>query len=97
MSDTVIEIRPVVTELVIGKGVGKTTVEVSRPRVEILTIGVQGPEGPPGTEGGPSAYQIAVANGFTGSEAQWLASLVGPQGPAGEPEIEGVIIDGGNF
>lgn len=29
---------------------------------------------------GPSAYAVAVANGFVGTEAQWLASLVGPPG-----------------
>lgn len=36
---------------------------------------------------GYSAYQVAVMNGFKGTEAEWLASLVGsmgPQGPAGE-------------
>lgn len=27
---------------------------------------------------GSSAYEIAVANGFVGTEAEWLASLVGP-------------------
>ena len=31
-----------------------------------------------------SAYAIAVKNGFEGSEEEWLASLVGPQGPKGE-------------
>ena len=59
--------------------------------------GVPGPQGPAGAAGadgadGDSAYQIAVANGFVGTEPQWLASLVGadgadgavgPQGPAG--------------
>lgn len=35
--------------------------------------GLQGPPGNPG----PSAYDIAVANGFVGTEAQWLASLAG--------------------
>lgn len=40
--------------------------------------GGSGPAGPDGA----SAYQIAVANGFVGTEAQWLASLVGPVGPA---------------
>lgn len=33
---------------------------------------------------GDSAYQVAVANGFTGTEIEWLASLVGPQGKQGE-------------
>jgi hypothetical protein len=32
---------------------------------------------------GLSAYQIAQLNGFTGTEAEWLASLEGPQGPQG--------------
>ncbi|MFE3836947.1 hypothetical protein [Pseudogemmobacter sonorensis] len=34
---------------------------------------------------GPSAYEVAVANGFIGDEEEWLESLVGPQGPAGTP------------
>ena len=32
---------------------------------------------------GDSAYEVALANGFAGPESAWLASLVGPQGPAG--------------
>ena len=38
-----------------------------------------------GTNGtnGSSAYQLVVAGGYVGTEAQWLASLVGAQGPAG--------------
>lgn len=34
-------------------------------------------------EDGLSAYQIAVNNGFVGTEAQWLASLKGPKGDQG--------------
>jgi len=45
--------------------------------------GIPGPEGPPGPAGA-SAYEIAVQNGFTGTEAEWLASLKGEQGPQGE-------------
>lgn len=41
--------------------------------------GGQGPQGPQGF----SAYQIAVFNGFIGTEEEWLASLVGAQGPEG--------------
>lgn len=42
-----------------------------------------GPPGAPGSPGSPgadglSAYQIAVAGGFVGTEADWLASLIGP-------------------
>lgn len=32
--------------------------------------------------GGASAYDVAVTNGFVGTEAEWLASLVGPPGAA---------------
>jgi len=32
---------------------------------------------------GLSAYAVAVENGFTGTEAEWLLSLVGPAGPTG--------------
>lgn len=57
--------------------------------------GIPGPEGPPGPPGkdgepgppgadGKSAYQIAVGNGFTGTEDEWLASLKGEPGPPGE-------------
>lgn len=50
--------------------------------------GVQGVQGDPGADGvdgadGPSAYAVAVANGFVGNEATWLASLIGPEGPQG--------------
>lgn len=38
--------------------------------------------GPSGPEG-PSAYDVAVANGFEGTEPDWLSSLIGPQGPQG--------------
>ena len=33
---------------------------------------------------GPSAYEVAVENGFTGSETEWLESLKGPAGEAGK-------------
>ena len=45
--------------------------------------GEQGSQGLPGVDG-TSAYQIAVSNGFAGTEEEWLASLVGPQGIQGE-------------
>lgn len=58
------------------------------------TYSVLGPPGPPGAKGDPgnpgaagadgqSAYEVAVANGFVGSQAAWLASLQGPQGDPG--------------
>ena len=39
-----------------------------------------------------SAYAIAVKNGFSGTEQEWLASLVGPQGPQGA-SVTGAKID----
>lgn len=33
---------------------------------------------------GDSAYQVAVDNGFVGTEAQWLVSLIGPTGAKGD-------------
>lgn len=32
---------------------------------------------------GLSAYEVAVSEGYVGTEAEWLASLVGPQGEQG--------------
>lgn len=47
-----------------------------------------------GGKGSPglSAYEVAVENGFVGTEADWLASLegpTGPQGPQGDPGPQG--------
>lgn len=38
---------------------------------------------------GASAYEIAVAGGFAGTQAQWLASLVGSQGAPGADGADG--------
>lgn len=38
---------------------------------------------------GDSAYEVAVANGFVGDEAAWLASLVGPKGDTGDQGAPG--------
>lgn len=38
---------------------------------------------------GRSAYAIAVAHGFQGTEQEWLNSLRGPQGPQGDPGPQG--------
>lgn len=49
------------------------------------TPGADGANGTNGTDGidgvdGKSAYEIAVAHGFSGTEVEWLASLKGEQG-----------------
>jgi uncharacterized delta-60 repeat protein len=56
--------------------------------------GADGADGSPGTPGadgadGDSAYQVALNNGFVGTEEDWLDSLVGPQGPQGDPGTNG--------
>ena len=51
-------------------------------------------DGPPG-DPGASAYQIAVKNGFEGSEEEWLASLKGERyvlTPADKEEITAAVI-----
>lgn len=49
------------------------------------------PTGGAGTPGadGDSAYQVAVNNGFVGTEVQWLVSLEGPTGPQGVQGVPG--------
>jgi len=64
--------------------------------------GATGPAGPAGTNGadgedGASAYEIAVFNGFVGTEAQWLASLEGPPGPIGATGPAGPAGDASAF
>lgn len=40
---------------------------------------------------GASAYEVAVSNGFVGTEAAWLASLQGTPGADGAPAAPGSI------
>ena len=52
-----------------------------------------------GAVSGKSAYEVAVVNGFIGTEAEWLTSLVGPQGltgPAGPQGPQGIKGDTGD-
>ncbi len=55
------------------------------------TAGEKGDDGDPGE----SAYEVALSNGFVGTEEDWLASLIGatgpqgPQGPAGNDGATG--------
>ena len=59
------------------------------PQGEKGDTGQQGPAGPKGDDGGAgprglSAYEVAKQNGFTGTEAEWLASLKGEKGDKGD-------------
>jgi len=65
------------------------------PKGEKGEAGNPGPEGKPGINGlngptGASAYEIAVANGFDGTESEWLDSLVGPAGKKGKDGEDGL-------
>ena len=55
--------------------------------------GVEGPRGLPGVNGlpGASAYEIAKAKGFTGTDVQWLESLKGQKGDAGVSKTTKVL------
>lgn len=48
--------------------------------VRYIPEGTKGDPGAPGADG-ESAYQVAVDNGFVGTETQWLASLKGDPDP----------------
>jgi hypothetical protein len=54
--------------------------------------GVDGTNGTDGTNGsdGASAYQLAVTNGFAGTEAAWLTSLEGADGIDGTDGAQGI-------
>lgn len=43
---------------------------------------------------GASAYDLAVVNGFVGTEAEYLASLIGPAGPAVDPASLATLLPG---
>ena len=54
--------------------------------------GEKGTDGINGTNGadGKSAYEVAVLNGFVGSQSDWLLSLKGEQGIQGIQGIQGL-------
>ena len=52
--------------------------------------GIQGAQGPQGPQG-LSAYQVAVNNGFSGSESEWIQSLKGADGKV--PDISPIAIE----
>ncbi|MEY2692731.1 MAG: hypothetical protein RIT03_1121 [Bacteroidota bacterium] len=61
--------------------------------------GVPGPTGaagPQGTAGnnGLSAYQVAVANGYVGTEQQWLTSIQGAAGTNGQSAYQIAVANG---
>lgn len=55
----------------------------------VIPPGMKGEDGEPSNVPGASAYQVAVAAGFQGSTAQWLASLKGQDGTNGRDGVDG--------
>jgi hypothetical protein len=90
MSNTSLNILGVTgnTQLVGQSSSGVVNVQLKKATEAPLTVlksavtgpkgdaGNVGPEGPPGPQGN-SAYQVAVANGFVGTQQEWLDSLQG--------------------
>ena len=52
--------------------------------------GATGPKGPIGPDG-RSAYQVAVDDGYTGTETEWITSLIGETGPIGLTGADSVV------
>jgi hypothetical protein len=65
------------------------TLSIVKAQPETIEVIAPGPQG----VNGLSAYEIALVNGFAGTEAAWLLSLqgaVGAQGPAGANGANGL-------
>nr|DAE11517.1 MAG TPA: YadA-like protein [Myoviridae sp. ct4tH12] len=60
-------------------------------KIASLHDGKDGKDG----ENGKSAYEIAVQNGYDGTESDWLESLKGQKGDTGEPGADGAKGDPG--
>ncbi|MGZ8236344.1 MAG: hypothetical protein ACXWTY_00540 [Methylobacter sp.] len=75
------------TDVVIIQQPELITVEAGSAESVVVEVGVPGPPG-------LSAYQSAVANGFVGTEAEWLVSLVGASGGSVIQLIAGIDLGG---
>lgn len=81
--DTVVRTVDAPADTVAAGGRAITTI------VRVTGVEQAGPQGVPGPQGdlgptGLSAYEVALLEGFVGTEQEWLDSLVGPQGAPGE-------------
>ncbi|HZF90445.1 phage tail protein [Streptomyces sp.] len=77
-----------VTEQLAGIQPGRSyalLLPAEQPEVDLADVAPRDPSKPQYVAvRGASAYEVAVAEGFTGTEQQWLASLVGPTGAKGD-------------
>lgn len=89
MTDTTtVQVSPVDATFVTVHVDNTIVAEPGPDRTTVILTAPLGPRGPKGDDGelgptGLSAYEVALLEGFIGSEAAWLASLVGPQGASG--------------
>ena len=90
-------ISPAVTVTKTETGATISVTDATGTTTAELHNGEKGDKGDTGSRGadGKSAYEIALQNGFTGTEADWLASLKGQKGDAGEPGATGAKGDPG--
>jgi hypothetical protein len=68
---------------------------IQRLAASILSVAlVCGLVGCAGSQNGKSAYELAVKNGYDGTELEWLASLAGEVGADGESAYELAVKNG---
>ena len=84
-------ISPAVTVTKTETGATISVTDATGTTTAELHNGEKGDKGDTGSRGaaGKSAYEIALQNGFTGTEADWLASLKGQKGDTGAPGAKG--------
>lgn len=84
-------ISPAVTVTETETGATISVTDATGTTTAELHNGEKGDKGDTGSRGaaGKSAYEIALQNGFTGTEADWLTSLKGQKGDTGAPGAKG--------
>ena len=90
-------ISPAVTVTETETGATVSVTDATGTTTAELHNGTKGDKGDTGSRGadGKSAYEVALQNGFTGTEADWLESLKGQKGDIGEPGAAGAKGDAG--
>ncbi len=88
-------VSPTVTVTETEAGAVLTVTDAAGTTTAELHHGAKGDKGDTGSRGqkgadGASAYEIAMQNGYTGTETDWLASLKGDKGDPGTPGKDGL-------
>ena len=84
-------ISPAVTVTETETGATISVTDATGTTTAELHNGTKGDKGDTGSRGaaGKSAYEVALQNGFTGTEADWLTFLKGQKGDTGAPGAKG--------